>query len=128
MRVTLLGTGSPIPDPHRAGPATLVQAVARDGVASQHDDAALVLDAVADGRGHGAVVGRAGGDGDPGGGQGLERDRTVGHLGHLGRRLPLEVLVVGQAVSDVGLEHVQVALDELRGPGRSDHVERRRHR
>ena len=26
MRVTLLGTGSPIPDPHRAGPATLVQA------------------------------------------------------------------------------------------------------
>jgi ribonuclease Z len=26
MIVTLLGTGSPIPDPHRAGPATLVQA------------------------------------------------------------------------------------------------------
>ncbi len=26
MLVTLLGTGSPIPDPHRAGPATLVQA------------------------------------------------------------------------------------------------------
>lgn len=26
MRVTLLGTGSPIPDPHRAGPATLVEA------------------------------------------------------------------------------------------------------
>jgi ribonuclease Z len=26
MRVTLLGTGSPLPDPHRAGPATLVQA------------------------------------------------------------------------------------------------------
>ncbi|MEA3019409.1 MAG: ribonuclease [Actinomycetota bacterium] len=26
MRVTLLGTGSPIPDAHRAGPATLVQA------------------------------------------------------------------------------------------------------
>ena len=25
MRVTTLGTGSPIPDPHRAGPATLVQ-------------------------------------------------------------------------------------------------------
>jgi ribonuclease Z len=26
MKVTLLGTGSPLPDPHRAGPATLVQA------------------------------------------------------------------------------------------------------
>ena len=26
MHVTLLGTGSPIPDPHRAGPATLVTA------------------------------------------------------------------------------------------------------
>ena len=26
MRVTLLGTGSPLPDPNRAGPATLVQA------------------------------------------------------------------------------------------------------
>jgi len=26
VRVTLLGTGSPLPDPHRAGPATLVQA------------------------------------------------------------------------------------------------------
>lgn len=26
MLVTLLGTGSPLPDPHRAGPATLVQA------------------------------------------------------------------------------------------------------
>lgn len=26
MRLTLLGTGSPIPDPHRAGPSTLVQA------------------------------------------------------------------------------------------------------
>ena len=26
MRVTLLGTGSPLPDPHRAGPATLVEA------------------------------------------------------------------------------------------------------
>jgi ribonuclease Z len=26
MKVTLLGTGSPIPDPHRAGPSTLVQA------------------------------------------------------------------------------------------------------
>lgn len=26
MRITLLGTGSPIPDPNRAGPATLVQA------------------------------------------------------------------------------------------------------
>ena len=26
MRVTMLGTGSPIPDPHRAGPATLVTA------------------------------------------------------------------------------------------------------
>jgi ribonuclease Z len=26
MQVTLLGTGSPLPDPHRAGPATLVQA------------------------------------------------------------------------------------------------------
>lgn len=25
MRITLLGTGSPLPDPHRAGPATLVQ-------------------------------------------------------------------------------------------------------
>jgi ribonuclease Z len=27
MRITLLGTGSPIPDPNRAGPSTLVQAV-----------------------------------------------------------------------------------------------------
>lgn len=26
MRLTLLGTGSPLPDPHRAGPATLVEA------------------------------------------------------------------------------------------------------
>ena len=26
MKVTLLGTGSPLPDPNRAGPATLVQA------------------------------------------------------------------------------------------------------
>ncbi len=26
MRITLLGTGSPLPDPHRAGPATLVEA------------------------------------------------------------------------------------------------------
>lgn len=26
MKVTLLGTGSPLPDPHRAGPATLIQA------------------------------------------------------------------------------------------------------
>ena len=26
MKITLLGTGSPIPDPHRAGPATLVTA------------------------------------------------------------------------------------------------------
>jgi ribonuclease Z len=26
MQITLLGTGSPIPDPHRAGPATLVRA------------------------------------------------------------------------------------------------------
>ncbi|MFM8907561.1 MAG: MBL fold metallo-hydrolase, partial [Actinomycetota bacterium] len=26
MKVTLLGTGSPIPDPNRAGPSTLVQA------------------------------------------------------------------------------------------------------
>ena len=26
VKITLLGTGSPIPDPHRAGPATLVQA------------------------------------------------------------------------------------------------------
>ncbi|NQW33052.1 MAG: MBL fold metallo-hydrolase, partial [Acidimicrobiaceae bacterium] len=25
MKVTLTGTGSPIPDPHRAGPSTLVQ-------------------------------------------------------------------------------------------------------
>ena len=26
MKITLLGTGSPLPDPHRAGPSTLVQA------------------------------------------------------------------------------------------------------
>ena len=26
MRLTLLGTGSPLPDPNRAGPSTLVQA------------------------------------------------------------------------------------------------------
>ena len=26
MKITLLGTGSPMPDPHRAGPSTLVQA------------------------------------------------------------------------------------------------------
>ena len=26
MKITLLGTGSPIPDPNRAGPSTLVQA------------------------------------------------------------------------------------------------------
>ncbi len=29
MKVTLLGTGSPLPDPHRAGPATLVEAGGR---------------------------------------------------------------------------------------------------
>ena len=26
MKITLLGTGSPMPDPNRAGPSTLVQA------------------------------------------------------------------------------------------------------
>ena len=26
IAITLLGTGSPIPDPNRAGPATLIQA------------------------------------------------------------------------------------------------------
>jgi ribonuclease Z len=30
VKVTLLGTGSPIPDPHRAGPSTLVQAGSRN--------------------------------------------------------------------------------------------------
>jgi ribonuclease Z len=30
MKVTLLGTGSPLPDPDRAGPATLVQAAGRN--------------------------------------------------------------------------------------------------
>lgn len=35
LRVTLLGTGSPIPDPHRAGPATLIQT----------DDTVVLVDA-----------------------------------------------------------------------------------
>lgn len=35
LKVTLLGTGSPIPDPHRAGPSTLVQT----------DDATILVDA-----------------------------------------------------------------------------------
>src|SRR5262245_47740917 len=35
MRLTLLGTGSPLPDPNRAGPSTLVQA----------GDAVLLVDA-----------------------------------------------------------------------------------
>ena len=30
MQVVTLGTGSPIPDPHRAGPSTLVRAGGRD--------------------------------------------------------------------------------------------------
>ena len=35
MRLTMLGTGSPLPDPNRAGPSTLVQA----------GDATLLVDA-----------------------------------------------------------------------------------
>ena len=31
MKITLLGTGSPIPDPNRAGPSTLVQTRRRVG-------------------------------------------------------------------------------------------------
>ena len=39
LTITLLGTGSPLPDPHRAGPATLVTATAETG------DVHLLVDA-----------------------------------------------------------------------------------
>ena len=91
---------------------------------AQTTDLAVVLEAVADGRVHRLVLGRRGEDPDA---AGLVGD-AVGHLGHLDVGRPGQVVVVGDAVADVLVKHRQRLVDEGLGPGRADHLQRRRAR
>ena len=74
---------------------------ARHGVAGDDHRPAAVVDPVADGRADGRVVGGRGGDPH----RSLLEDHARLDLGDGGRRSPGQVVVVGQAVADVRLQH-----------------------
>ena len=80
---------------------------------------AVVLEAVPDGRVHGPMIGRRG---DHPHAVAIEDD-AVAHLGDRRPGSPPEIVVVGDAVADVVVEHREGAGDERIGADRPDDVE-----
>jgi hypothetical protein len=108
----------------RAGAsAELVESRARHGVAGEHHGRTGVVEAVGDARLDRAVIGRSDGDGRRPGG---ELDGPGVDLDHLDERWTRQVVVVGDAVADVGGERGQEMVDDGPGADRADDTQRRR--
>ena len=100
-------------DQHAGRGAELVEATARHGVPGNDHRLSRVLNAVPEGRTDGSVISGGGGDAH----RALLEDQTALDLGDGGRGGPLQVVVVGQAVADVRLEHGPDRLTRLAVPG-----------
>ena len=114
LRMTVLHVG--------IGPGgELIDAIAGDGVSDNRNNRAVVGEAIAERGPHRRMLGCRCADAYI-----VDVERRAGHeLGHANLRFVDQLIVVGDAVADVGFECAHLTFDELRCARRTVYLQRR---